>query len=407
MYTCEVHRFAIDSSVLGTEKHLVGDEEGFLWSDSVPRDAWHMTGDLKTSSTARCLDTLFKMSGHKAAEVPERYLLSMKSLVTGSNSIPWQMVLPQSVFKQFFKNVVRETTEVFPNLPFDYYETAWAAGSRVLNSLRPCAIDLDAFNDAVAQNPASPGLESFRPKRSGFSRPVVYDRFATRTGRLTVIDGPNILILKKENRRVIKSSFEDGIIAYLDFRALEARIVLGEAGRYSTSDDLYEDVANSQFKGVLPRDVVKVAVLSELYGISRSSLKSRLGVSDQKLDSFIGVIRDYFKVNELRNLLKDQVGNSGKMINRFGRPLTVPIGQDNLLVNTYAQSTGVDVSLLGFDYILRNVGSEGIRPLFVLHDAIIIDVRGDRIDDVKKIGNVSIPTYDSPFPVKFEQLSAP
>jgi hypothetical protein len=189
-----------------------------------------MTGDLKTSSTARCLDTLFKMSGHKVAEVPERYLLSMKTLVTGSNSIPWQMVLPQGVFKQFFKNVVRETTTVFPNLPFDYYETAWVAGTRVLNSLRPCAIDLDAFNDALSQNPASPGLESFRPKRSGFSRPVIYDRFATRTGRLTVIDGPNILILKKENRRIIKSSFEDGIIAYVDFRALEARIVLGEAG---------------------------------------------------------------------------------------------------------------------------------------------------------------------------------
>lgn len=401
-----MHRFAIDSSVLGTERHLVGDEEGFLWSDSVPRDSWHMSGDLKTSSAARCLDTLFKLSGHKVTEVPERYLHSMKSLVTGSATIPWQMVLPQRVFKQFFKSVVSETTAVFSNLPFDYYETAWAAGTRVLNSLRPCAIDVDAFNTAVSQNPASPGLESFRPKRSGFSRPIVYDRFATRTGRLTVVDGPNILILKKENRNVIKSSFDDGMIAYIDFRSLEARIVLAEADRYSAAEDLYEDIASSQFKGILPRDIVKVAVLSELYGISRSSLKARLGVSDQKLDSFIGVIRDYFKVNELRSLLKDQVGNSGKMINRFGRPLTVPPGQDNLLVNTYAQSTGVDVSLLGFDYILRNLGTEGIRPLFVLHDAIIIDVRGDRVGDLRNLNEANVPTYDRPFPVKFEQLSS-
>jgi hypothetical protein len=316
------------------------------------------------------------------------------------------MVLPQDVFKKFFKNVVRETTSVFSSLPFDYYETAWAAGTRVLNALRPCAIDVEAFNVAVEKNPVSPGLESFRPKRSGFSRNVEYDRFATRTGRLTVVDGPNILILKKENRRVIKSCFENGTIAYIDFRALEARIVLAEAGRQSGAEDLYEDIANTQFKGIIPRDVVKVAVLSELYGISRASLKTRLGVSDKKIDEFIGVIRNYFKVDNLRSRLKDQVGNSGKMTNRFGRPLTVPQGQDNLLVNTYAQSTGVDVSLLGFDYILRNIGAEGIRPLFVLHDAIIIDVSEERLNDVKRIKTVDIPSYDFPFPVKFEHLSS-
>jgi hypothetical protein len=214
------------------------------------------------------------------------------------------------------------------------------------------------------------------------------------------------LILKKENRRVIKSCFENGTIAYIDFRALEARIVLAEAGRQSGAEDLYEDIANTQFKGIIPRDVVKVAVLSELYGISRASLKTRLGVSDKKIDEFIGVIRNYFKVDNLRSRLKDQVGNSGKMTNRFGRPLTVPQGQDNLLVNTYAQSTGVDVSLLGFDYILRNIGAEGIRPLFVLHDAIIIDVSEERLNDVKRIKTVDIPSYDFPFPVKFEHLSS-
>lgn len=401
-----MNRFAIDSSILGTEKHLVGDEEGFFWSESVPRDAWHMTGDLKSSSTTKCLDTLFRMRSHKLPEVPERYLNSMRYLVTGSTPIPWQMVLPQEVFKNYFKSVVQETTSIFPSLPFDYYETAWAAGSRVLNSLRPCAIDVDEFNSAIQKNPTSPGLESFRPKRSGFSHPVSYDRFATRTGRLTVVDGPNILILKKENRRIIRSTFEGGTIAYLDFRALEARIVLGESGKYSTSDDLYEDISVSQFKGMLPRDVVKVAVLSELYGISRASLKIRLGVSDKKLDEFIGVIQKYFGVEDLRNRLKAQVGDSGKMLNRFGRPLVVPAGNDNLFVNTYAQSSGVDISLLGFDYILRKIGTEGIRPLFVLHDAIIVDVSKDRIEDVKNLKNVEVPTYDFPFPVKFEQLSA-
>lgn len=402
-----MRRFTIDSSLLGTSKHIVGDVDGYVLTDSVPRDTWHLTGDVKTASTARCLDTLRKLVGRKMPKVPEKYLNSMSCLITGSQdvAVPWRYVLPQDEFRLFFKKVVQETMEEFNDLPFDYYEVAWSAGSRVLNSLKPAAIDSNVLQrhiEQIGQN--APGLESFRPKRSGFAQPVEYDRFATRTGRLTVVSGPNILVLKKSCRDILRSSFDDGRVISLDFRALEARIVLAEAGKYSEQGDIYEEISRKQFKGIIPRDVVKVAVLSELYGISRGALKARLGVSDQKLDSFIGVIRDYFRVEELRSRLKDQVGGTGKMSNRFGRPLNVPEGQDNLLVNTYAQSSGVDVSMLGFDSVLKQLGSEGIRPLFVLHDAIILDVRGDRLTDVSQVHEVSIPTYDRPFPLKFEFL---
>lgn len=402
-----MHRFTIDRSVLGTTKHIVGDSDGYVLTDSVPRDTWHLTGDLKSTSSAKCLDTLRRLAGRNLPQVPEKYLASMNCLITGSQdvSVPWRYVLPQDEFRIFFKKVVQETTDSFSELPFDYYEVAWTAGSRVLNALRPAAIDVEILQrhlETLGQN--APGLESFRPKRSGFSQPVEYDRFATRTGRLTVISGPNILILKKSCRDVLRSSFENGKVVSLDFRALEARIVLAEACKYSEQEDIYDEISQKQFKGVIPRDVVKVAVLSDLYGISRGALKARLGVSDQKLDSFIGVIRDYFRVEDLRLRLKEQVGTTGRMLNRFGRPLNVPEGQDNLLVNTYAQSSGVDVSLTGFDRVLAQIGTEGIRPLFVLHDAIILDVRSDRLDEVSKITEVTVPSYEKPFPLKFELL---
>lgn len=403
-----MRRFTIDASFLGTPKHIVGDSDGYVWSESVPRDTWHMTGELKTTSSSRCLDTLLKLSQKKLPTVPERYTNVMRTLVTGSQDvhIPWLYALPQNEFKIFFKNVVQETTNTFSSLPFDYYETAWLPGTRVLNSLKPSLIDSDVLQrhiTEIGQN--APGLESFRPKRSGFSHPVEYDRFATRTGRLTIVDGPNILVLKKTCRDVLKSNFKDGKIVSLDFRALEARIVLAEAGRYSEHEDIYDEISQAQFKGIIPRDVVKVAVLADLYGISRSSLKARLGVTDQKLDSFIGIIRDHFKVEDLRRRLKTQVGNNGRMINRFGRPLTVPEGQDNLLVNTYAQSTGVDVSMIGFDSVLNRLGTEGIRPLFVLHDAIILDVHPNRMKDVQECNAVKVTSYEKPFPLKFEQVS--
>ena len=400
-----MHRFTIDSSVLGTSKHIVGDHEGFVWSVSVPRDSWHMTGNTKLSSS-KCLDTLFRLNHHSSSKIPDRYLTAMQCLITGSiPAVPWQHILPQDEFRLFFKSLVQETIDIFSRLPFSYYETAWLSGSRVLSALRPARIDLDKLQSYQANTAQHiPGLESFRPKRSGFSHPAVYDRFATRTGRLTVIEGPNILVLKKSCRDIITSSFEGGSIISLDFKALEARIVLAETGHYSEEDDIYNDISQKQFGGTLSRDIVKTAVLAELYGISRGSLKVRLGVSDKQLDSFIAVIRGFFKVNELRKRLKDQVGASGKMLNRFERPLIIPEGQDNLLVNSYAQSSGVDVSMIGFDSILQQLGTEGIRPLFVLHDAIIIDVHPDRLCDVEGIKDVAIRGYEKNFPIKFEKV---
>lgn len=330
----------------------------------------------------------------------------MRHLVSGSqgNCIPWYMVLPKSEFKAYFEGVVKGTAENFESLPFSYYETAWLAGNRVVNSLKPSMIDDDIYKKFSESNASSPGLESFRPKRSGYAHLPIYDRLSTRTGRFTVVDGPNILVLKKEMRSIIKPSHPEGKIAYLDFRALEARIVLAEAGRHSSKQDLYQDIADTLFKGVLPRDVVKVAVLAELYGVSRNALRIKLGVSEKKLDSFIGSIKEYFDVESLKSRLKSQLNELGKITNRFGRPLVVPQGQDNLLVNTFAQSTGVDVAMIGFDSIIKSLGSEGIKPLFVLHDAIILDVSPDRIKDVESCTEVLIPTYSTPFLLKFESI---
>lgn len=331
----------------------------------------------------------------------------MSHLVTGSNPppIPWMAVLPHDNFRIFFRNVVQETTDSFSELPFDYYEVSWTAGSRVLSSLRPARIDMDKFQAAVDRYASGmPGLESFRPKRSGFAHPVTYDRFATRTGRLTVVEGPNILLLKKDLRNFLVSSFDGGSVVSLDFRALEARIVLAEAGRHSDAEDMYGDIASTLFDGRVTRDVVKTAVLAELYGISRSALKARLGVSDEVVGSFIISIREHFGIEDLRRRLKGQSDATGKVTNRFGRPIPVPAGQDHLLVNSYAQSSGVDVAMLGFDAVLRRLGGEGIRPLFVLHDALILDVHPDRLKDVSSVSDVQVPGYAQSFPLKLDRV---
>jgi len=402
-----MRRFCIDSSVLGTSRHIVGDSEGFVWSDSVPRDAWHMTGSLKLSPTSKCLDTLFELVDHVPTKVPERHMAAMVSVMSGSFvPVPWQHALPEDDFRIFFKNLVQETTSVFPRLPFSYYESSWVAASRVLSALRTARVDVPTLQQFLE----SPGqtahvAEGFRPGRTGFTHPVTYDRFGTRTGRLTVTSGPNILGLKRDYKTMLRSSFPDGVVCSLDFRALEARIVLAESGKFSASEDMYEDIAQQQFGGRVDRKSVKVAVLADLYGISRGTLKSKLAVSDAAVDDFISTIREFFGTDALKKRLRQEAETSSTILNRFGRPLRMDVVQDNLLVNTYAQSSGVDLAFHGFDKILRDLGPDGIRPLYVLHDAVILDVRRDRLVDVQTSTSVDIPTYDMPFPLKFEQVS--
>ena len=394
------HRLAIASTFLGSSRNFLYDGE-LSWSDTLPRDAWVGTGELKSG---RCLDTLLRLEGTSLPHPPAPHLAAMGTLLSGSTApVPWRHVLPKDVFRSFFNNVVGVLSAHYSDLSYDYAESAWAAGGRVLSALRPAKVDPGRWGELSAAG--LPNAEGFRPNRSGYAAVPTYDRFGTRTGRMTITDGPNILLLKREARDVVRSSFPDGRVCSLDFRALEHRLVLAEAGISSDADDLYGDIAAEVLGGRASRDAVKTAVIAELYGVSRSVLRSRLGVPDDVLDSFIGGIRRHFGIEQLRARLKSGI-TGGRIRNRCGRPVSVPENRDDLLVNSYAQSSGVDVALQGFDEVLHRLGTDGVRPLFVLHDALILDVRADRLDDVAAVDRVEVSSYDKPFPLKFEHLDA-
>ena len=370
--------------------------------NSLPHDEYVLGG---SSSQAKSLDEVFKIAGIHLPSIPANHLTVANLLITGSNvHVPWQHFLPRTVYENYFKNTVKVIEESFSELPFDYYETAWAAGTAVLSALKPAKIDVSAWNSFLeSASVNAPALSSFNPDPRGFADVPVYNRFGTRTGRLTVSEGPNILVLKRELRSIIQSSFRDGVVCSLDFRALEPRIVLAEAARSSDAEDMYGEVAEKIFGDRQNRDAVKVAVISELYGAAKESLRARLGISQAKIDAFVRGINEYFQLDALRARLEAQA-QSGKIINKFGRPLSVDPEAKNTLVNTYVQSTGVDVAMMGFNQVLKQLGTDGIRPLFVLHDALILDVRADRMQDAAQVKSVRVQGYDADFPLKLEKL---
>lgn len=396
--------FCISSCILGSEKNVVVSDDGFLSSLKTPKDVWLLNGAIDPMKPL-CLDSLFKLGNVDIDLLPNKKWLTAMDFLTKSSNLPWNMILPKEEYKLFVKNLVNTVKETIDSLPKNYYREVWCPAGQFLSTLRPARVDSDRYKSFVEQSERDSGaLETFRPGPGGFLQKVVYDRFSTRTGRLTVSSGPNILTLKKEHRKLLKSNFPNGSICSLDFSALEARIILAEAGVEVGQQDLYSSISEELFHGKIERDVVKIAVISELYGSSKHALGARLGLSGKKLDEFINLMQGHFKTSELRKRLKNEFIETGKIRNKHGRHLELDDPQDHLFVNTYAQSTGVDVSLLGFKSVVDILGEDGIRPLFVLHDALILDVREDRLKDVEAIRSTSVPGYVNEFPLKFERL---
>jgi len=391
----------IDSYLIGSQKNLLISQDGFKWVEKIPDDVWHLNGNIKKDSS-RCLDSVLKLSFvERLPAIPEPYKKMMSTL---TDSIPpWSMVMPPSKYKEFFNDIVNYVRDN-QNISTSYYEATWTPGNKILNAIRPAKTDGVRVAEIVNSSAMNAQVvESFRPRAGGYAQPAAYDRFGTVTGRLVIESGPNILLLKKEYRPIIKPSHPDGKIISIDFASLEARILLYESGNDCSEFDLYGMLAE-RFGG-MPRDLVKAAVLSVLYGSSKTTVALNLGVSEDKVTKVIKQIEEYIDTRALIKRLKEEHKQTGYIKNRFGRLLTVDRPQDNIFVSYYAQSTGVDVSLMGFGNVIDSLGTEGVRPVFVLHDALILDVHPDRLDDVAKINKIKVPGYDQAFPLKIEEIS--
>lgn len=394
----QVIPFCIDARVLGTDKHLVV-ADGFSWTSSVP-DVLHFTGAIKPYDD-RCFDSLLKLGGANVDPLPPKPFVDAISPFLHGQAPPWRMVLPETSHRDFTRRLVKELVGSIDTLPLGYFSDTWRSGNHVLRSLQRARVDGSAWRDTVAANVGNVYVvKTFMPDAEGLTQPIVYDRFGTLTGRLTVAEGPNVLTLKKEYRKLLTPTDPEGAIVYLDFAALEARVLLYEAGRRCDDPDLYGEIAKELGHS---RQAVKGAVICELYGSSKHALGERLNIKGKELNTFVKKVRMHFNTGELLARIKKQFVATGKIINRYGRPIVVDEPLDHVMINYYSQSTGADVVLQGFsDFV---TGVPGIRPLFLIHDAMILDVPKPMLHLVEKTHWITIKGYVQPWCLKGQRLT--
>lgn len=386
---------------------LTGVDRYLCVSDS--SHSWHVDPPNDCHVIASPDDEFLRLSGSQLEAAPQQRFVDAVRSIYPTGPIPWRHVLPRSVHREFLRSLVDTVKKVNDGTTGQYLKNYWTAISRLHAALQPAVIDATALKRHLDVEPSTI-LESFKPRDGIFAAPIVYNRFAARTGRLGVESGPMILNLKRTMRDVVASQYgAQGRIISLDFNALEARIILYESGKYA-GGDLYSTVAAEALPGtVLPRSVAKACIISELYGISQRRLAERLNVKPSEAGRFMSAIRKYFETPQLTDRLASHHTKDGCIHNKFGRRLIVPDSSPSTLLNTYAQSTGADAAQLGFLNVVNILSTSAphVRPLFVLHDALILDVHVDDLSTVKSITEVMVPCYEQPFSLKCEVFYTP
>jgi hypothetical protein len=339
-------------------------------------------------------------------QAPERFIRAYRGLspkLQGS-AVPWHLTLPEKLYNEIERDQKRFQDEL-NDLDLSYLENVYIPTQKVFEYLQPAKINVERY-EQYSKLDATKHIASFKPNNQGYAQVVEYDRVSNLTGRFKTINGPTLLHLPKIYRSVLESKHSNGAIYSLDYKSLEPRVLLATSGTLPIEEiekDIYEQVRCSLFVNnpEVTRDVVKKIVLSELYGAGLETLRQRIP-NVMNLENVVDNIAEWFGLKALQQKLFDEWKQTGyKFITNFyGR--RVKTESTHTLVNHYVQSTAVDVAILGFKNILDYVNEldkfEDIVPLFILHDALILDVNENSfrlINGLCKIGSVDIKNLES------------
>ena len=375
----------ICKDAIGTEQNLLLEDDQARWSvDECPAAFTYGCGN--RSNAIEPLLHLFNITLPEL--IPPEFIQAMRSCGVDEN-IPWIQVLPKKKFMEKFRGFVSALSSAEKSVASNEYSHFFIKTNKILGELHTCQLDVEMAKRELEKT-ASAALSSFlKASKEATITPPKYSRVSTKTGRLTVKAGPQILTLKKEYREVLQSQFSGGSLFEIDFTSLEPRVAFNiTAGDKllpgeKSPTDLYQFFIEKQ-RIDIQRETAKLAVLCSLYGAGTSKLRSVLQSdgSTFSADMLVKRVESFFGLKELFKTLNDQA-QTGYITNFYGRPIEVTDARRNILVNNFLQSTAVDVALAGFCQIVENIPS--CRPVFIIHDALIMDVPNGQEDKLQDI----------------------
>jgi hypothetical protein len=352
----------------------------------------------------RCdLASFFKAVGFEFMGIPSKYLQMMKTLDMKTNEII--NAIPKNVLdgcEHRNRTKFEEIALVKDNLEF---LESFKRIRRFQHSLVSPHIDSAKLADAIARMEHQ-GLRDkshdFMPDSDGLVEKTVYSNSNTVTGRLTVVSGPNPLVMVSSIKDCIVSRNKNGSILQLDLSAAEPRTALNLLGKI-VDGDLYEHLAAKTMDSSVTRAVAKQAVICALYGQSSKNLSKLLPPGLESTD-VIRKVKSFFEYDKLLSIIKKTSNEPGKIRNAVGRPVTLPKDYtDNLLLSYYLQSSVADISILLFENISNRL-SGYMKPLYIIHDALIVDCNEECSEYLNGKTTINLRHNDWNYPVKVSSI---
>ena len=331
-------------------------------------------------------------------ECSSKVLKTFKNIKSTNFSLFQSM--PSHKKADYIKDLKTEIKRIITETQNSKYYKTYKSQQFLFNSLKDYTVDSKALNAYLLLE----SNESLKTNLLGFKNnvKVEYTRTDSTTGRMSSRSQANILTLPKKYRNIFKSSFEKGKILYIDFVSLEPR-VMRKLGGFDCSGDIYEEIANS-IEVEIDRSIIKQAVISAVYGSSKKALYSKM--PKEKVDQLCNFIHDYLKVDLCLEMAQESSEKDCRT-NFWGRPLwNKGSSETNVILNNYVQSTAVDIALCGFSSLLQKLDLKKFKPLFIIHDALMIDVEESYLNNIV---NFSSQGYDcsilNNFPLSVEDLN--
>jgi hypothetical protein len=213
----------LHKNYLGTEAHMIISGDQVRWTSSINSDEHFVLG---CEGRPNSLEPLLRLYGIEIPDfVPERFRKSFREL-NGPTLIPWRFVLPKEVFKKNFREYVTDLAKIEGLFSESKYPSFFIDSNSLFPQLQRAKIDKVLLQKLIRTNDSHVLRHMLSGSCDSLLNVPSYDRVSTKTGRLTIKAGPQVLTLKKEFRSIFAPKKANSKLFEIDFISLEPRVAL-------------------------------------------------------------------------------------------------------------------------------------------------------------------------------------
>lgn len=322
------------------------------------------TGKTRSFNVVEINEILKNYNYQKILSVKEYYKNFLKA-IGFDNSIVVKNILSKKMKKDYL-SYLKSSMEKYDMFLCEYFKDTFPVRSKLLKNIKPLFLNGDKLEIPEYQH-------------------------NTKTGRSRIVSGTNYLTMKKEKRKLLKSS-QSRTLYEIDFSSCEPMFYFNFLGFEINNFDLYEQIKR-ELAIDIDRSKLKLTIISILYGAGYETVKRSARISKIEYNK----IKDYMHIEKF---LSKIVKKENIVYNFYGRPLLNTNNKN--IINHWVQSSVADYVYMSFYKYSKTIDTFMIHA--VIHDAMLFSVSDHDVRKVENTKNLCELISNFKIPVKVHKI---